>query len=245
MNGKNIIKLFRLYKLNGIFIFLKTLFGFTKSIHVPNIQFPVYLRPNTSDIPVFHQIFTSTEYDVNFNQKVDLIIDAGANIGLSSVYFANKYPNAKILSIEPEEGNYNILLKNTSLYKNIIPIKKALYNKICTLNIVDTGKGEFGYMIESISDNTPIGKTTSITINKLIEEYDIKHIDILKLDIEGAERELFLTDYKNWLSRVRCLIIELHDDMKQGASKAFFTAISKFNFSFKLKGENLIFFIED
>lgn len=155
MSVKNIIELFRQYRLKGAYICLKIKFGFTKSIQIPNIKFPIELRPKTSDTPVFHQIFTLREYDIEFNEKVDLIIDAGANIGLSSVYFANKYPNAKILSIEPEEGNYNILLKNTSLYKNIIPIKKALYNKICTLNIVDTGKGEFGYMIESISDSTP------------------------------------------------------------------------------------------
>jgi hypothetical protein len=67
------------------------------------------------------------------------------------------------------------------------------------------------------------------------------HIDILKLDIEGSEKEVFETGYEHWLPKINILIIELHDKMKKGCSRAVFNAISKYDFSFDIKGENIIF----
>ena len=72
-------------------------------------------------------------------------------------------------------------------------------------------------------------------------EYNFPKIDILKLDIEGSEKELFETNFEDWLPKTKILIIELHDAMKTGCSKSVFNAISKYDFSFSIKGENIIF----
>lgn len=80
----------------------------------------------------------------------------------------------------------------------------------------------------------------SITIPEILQLESIHHIDILKMDIEGAEKEIFETN-ASWLNKVNILIIELHDHYKQGCSKACFKTISEFDFSLHIQGELLIF----
>ena len=70
-------------------------------------------------------------------------------------------------------------------------------------------------------------------------------IDILKIDIEGSEKELFSSNYEKWLPATKLIFVEVHDDMKKGCSKAVFSAIGKYNFHFSMKHENLIFINQD
>ena len=76
----------------------------------------------------------------------------------------------------------------------------------------------------------------------LMKKFNISQIDVLKIDIEGSEKELFESDYEEWLPNTRMLIIELHDGFRKGASKSFFNAISKYNFHMMKNDENLIFY---
>ena len=76
---------------------------------IPGIQSPVNLRLNTSDIPTFEKIFVHLEYQVDRIIDPKVIIDAGANIGLSAIYFSNKYPSANIIAIEPETFLFKLL----------------------------------------------------------------------------------------------------------------------------------------
>lgn len=216
----------------------------TISISLNDISHPFSLRSKTSDIPTFHQIFTNTQYDINLNFNPETIIDAGANIGLAAIFFANKYPTSKVISIEPEQSNYDLLKRNTESYDNIITLNNALSNvSNQDLAILDNGYGKWGFMTETLPDGfgntTPIVK--SISICEIMNKYNYEIIDIIKIDIEGYEKELFEKNYENWLPKTRCLIIELHDGMKEGCSKSFFSAIIKYNFRFFHRGENLVF----
>ncbi len=85
--------------------------------------------------------------------------------------------------------------------------------------------------------------TKAISINDLITEYNIETIDILKIDIEGSEKELFEKNFDYWLSKTKLLIIEIHDGMRKGSSKAVFNALNDFEYVMELKGENHIFWI--
>ena len=67
------------------------------------------------------------------------------------------------------------------------------------------------------------------------------HIDVLKLDIEGSEKEVFEEGYENWLPKTKLLLVELHDKMKKGCSRSVLNAVNKYDFSFDIKGENIIF----
>ena len=71
-------------------------------------------------------------------------------------------------------------------------------------------------------------------------KFNIPYIDILKMDIEGAEKEIFEFGYANWIPKVKVMIVELHDRYKEGCSKAFFKTMGEYEFSSRIRGENII-----
>jgi hypothetical protein len=73
-----------------------------------------------------------------------------------------------------------------------------------------------------------------------MEEFGIKYIDILKIDIEGSEMELFHSNYENWLPRTKMILIELHERLLPGSSESFYKTLSQYNHSTSKLGENLI-----
>jgi FkbM family methyltransferase len=182
----------------------------------------------TSDFGVFQQIFIDNYYDFPIDIKPKLIIDGGANVGYASIYFANRFPNAKVIAIEPNDNNYKMLNENSFKYFNIKPIKSAIWNTNTTLHVNDVGREECGFIVEEAGINDQeIFK--GITINDILKEFECNYIDILKLDIEGAEKEVFSSNYEEWLCKVHILIIELHDRFKPGCSEAFLSAIYNYN----------------
>lgn len=199
------------------------------------------LRNNTTDFSIFRQIFISKDYDLNFIFEPETIIDAGAYTGLSTVFFALKYPKCKIISIEPDSDNYLLLEKNVKNLTNVISLNKALWSESTNLTIIkpDNYHKDSISVIENYTDSNNVIK--SVCIADLIKTHDLKKIDILKMDIEGAEFNVFSRNY-HWIDLVRVIIIELHDYNKEGASSAFFKVISNLGFSVLLRGENLICF---
>lgn len=206
------------------------------------IKNPFYLRLKTSDIPTFDQVFIQQEYDFDTVRTPKVIVDAGANIGLASIYFANKYPDAKIIALEPEQSNFKLLEVNVSVYPNIIPVHAALWNKSEKINLVDPGLGKWGFMTEvkNTSDGL-LGNTCheveAMTVDKIMQTFNLEKIDILKMDIEGAEKEVF-SDSSLWIEKVDSLIVELHDRMKAGCSRSFYNGSNGFSGEWT-QGENV------
>jgi FkbM family methyltransferase len=243
-----VVCLTKTYGIKGIFIYARLKLGLTNGIQVPHIQYPVYLRKGSSDISVFQEMFSYREYEIDFDFQPDTIIDAGANIGLASVFFANRYPKATVIAIEPEKTNFEVLKKNTGHYKNIHGLKNAISSQSgVTLSVVDSGGGNWAFRTEVVDSSQQAKVTdqvTTITIPDIMKKYNFKIIDVVKIDIEGAEGQLFET-YQDWLPFTRCMIIELHDRMVPGCSKKVFKAVSDYNFSYSQNGESLIFINED
>ena len=203
---------------------------------------PFLYRPIYFDVDTIKQIFEREEYKLpiqNFQPK--LILDCGGNIGCSAVYFAVKYPSAKIYCVEPQKDNFTLLKMNTKFYANVHCVKSALWDKDTFIKVLEEGHVPTDYMtVETTADDPAAMKTT--TISKLLQDSYLEEIDLLKIDIEGAEKEVFgAADVDDWLSKVKVIAIELHDRMKDGCSYEFFKAISKYHWHFALRGENLIF----
>jgi len=172
----------------------------------------------------------------------EAIIDAGANIGLASIYFANKFPESHIIAIEPEASNFEMLIRNVSPYPNVIPINAALWNRNEEINLVDPGLGKWGFMTQSGNyEEASLGRVThrvqGMTINKIMNDNHLERIDILKLDIEGAEREVFI-DSSSWINKVNALIVELHERMKSGCNRSFYNNSDGFDNEWQF-GENI------
>jgi FkbM family methyltransferase len=197
------------------------------------LKFPVSLRVPSSDIRVFEQIFIRNEYKFDVNRDPEFIVDAGANIGLASVYFANQFPNARILAIEPEKENFEVLVKNVKPYPNVQPVLGALWGERAEVEVVDRGLGNWGFMIETSSDRQTPSKSShqkveGMTVDMILDRYDVQKISILKLDIEGAELEVFRNS-SSWIDRIDSLIIELHEHMKPGCNRSFYSATTGFD----------------
>ena len=212
----------------------------TDQIRLKNIKAPIKLRmKGASDKTTFYHVFLNREYDIQLPEAPQYIIDAGANIGLVSVFFANKYPNATIISIEPDKGNFDVLLTNVKAYPKIIPLQTALWSRSCHVRIKDTNVGTTEFTVEPCHPEEP-SALKAVSLEDIMLQYQFPRIDLLKVDIEGSEKYLLSENYEYWLSRTETLVIELHDRFQKGCSSAFLKTFSQFNFAIEPKGENLI-----
>jgi FkbM family methyltransferase len=236
----DLMKYYKKFNVEGVKLFLqKNKKGKLLKVDLGKLEHPLFLRSNSRDIDVFHQVFNLEWYNINMNIRPKVIIDCGANIGLASVYFKTKFPDATIIAIEPESSNFELLVKNTNRYSDIHCLNYGIWNKPAFLQIVDTGLGNDGFMVkevEEMNNNT----IAAISINEIISKYNLASIDVLKIDIEGSEKELFGYNYEKWMPFVKVLIIELHDRMKKDCSKTFFKAIGNYNYDLDVYGESLI-----
>jgi FkbM family methyltransferase len=196
-------------------------FGCPREItaHPPGILYPVQVRARTTDVDVYGQVLLDYEYSFDLPFSPETIIDVGANIGMASIYFLHRYPKAKIIAIEPEPSNFAVLARNIRPYPSIVPVHAALWSRDGEISISSPEpnggtKGKDGF----VTHDGPGTRVRAITLQTLMREMRINSIDLLKVDIEGAEKEVF--EACDWMRVVRCLMIELHDRLKPGCSQA-------------------------
>lgn len=201
---------------------------------------PLIIRDNTSDIKVFRSIFILKEFDLPIDVKPRLIVDAGAYTGLSALFFARKYPDAKIIAIEPEDSNFEILKQNTSQFKNVELIKSGLWSKNAYLKVIDNKLGKWAFSLKEVNSASDYD-LQGTTVDQILKNSAFDRIDILKLDIEGAEREIFKDKYNSWIEKVNIIFIELHDRYLEGCSEAVYNAIDLNIWDEYKKGEKVIF----
>jgi FkbM family methyltransferase len=212
---------------------------------VPGIKFPLALRPDTSDVGTLVQTFLDRDYELSVASPPRLIIDAGANVGFVSALFANKFPEARIISIEPMQENYAVLCENAQPYANIQPLHAAVWSHSGTIDLVthDENKnflGHWGVQVRETA-NAPANAVRAVTISEVLASTGLPCIDILKIDIEGAEKEVFSADAGAWLAKTNMLIIELHDRFRAGCSEAVHNAVRQFGFMSFTRAENTFF----
>jgi FkbM family methyltransferase len=210
------------------------------NVRVPGIAHPVKLRIGTTDVSTFRQVLVGKQYEFDQPETANFIIDAGANIGLSALFFANRYPEAKIVAIEPEDSNYEMLCLNAKPYPGIKPVRAALWKENEDLFLFDKGHGNHGFQISGSGndDGSRVGSVPGLTVDSILREAGEEKIDILKVDIEGAEREVFATPAE-WIGRVGTVMVELHDEIKPGCNDAFNHATRHFS-SAVMNGETIM-----
>ncbi len=233
---------------NGLEIGYKIKTHRVKRMVCKGVAHPFSLRPHTSDLPTFYQVFVLGAYDIPLGFEPRFIVDAGAHIGMAAIFFANKYPKATIFCIEPELSNFRLLEKNTRPYPNIIRLNKALAARDnLELKVRDRGFGTSGFVTElpSASEGESCRNTVkTISMEGLRQRFGLERFDLVKIDIEGYEKELFEVGAEDWLSRTHCLIVELHDQNKAACSRSVFRAVSTQDFSCFPHGESLVFLFE-
>lgn len=188
------------------------------------------IRKDSSDIRVFKQIFLDEVYYF-FPQdfKPLVIIDAGANVGYSTIWFASKFPDAEIFAIEPEKSNFEVLKKNVANIKNIFSIQAGLWYEKTFLKIHKSKAGSWAFETRIPNKGEQMDVDT-VTIPELLKTNQWAQIDLLKIDIEGSEYELFKNNADEWLPFVTMLMIETHDKIKPGVSEMIDQVVKPFGF---------------
>jgi FkbM family methyltransferase len=223
-------------------------------VHVRGVG-KLYTRYKSGDMSIIRQTFGERQYDISsFGQQAyvlkcyddllsrnikPLIIDAGANIGAASIWFAQLFPQAEIVAVEPDPGNAALCRTNTAAFPNItvceaaigaLPGRVTLSNdsrKACAIETVRAGDGDV--------------KITTIADIKAAAGPD-RQFFIVKIDIEGFEEDLFSTQL-DWLDEPCVVIVEPHDWLfpERNTSATFQSAMGNGKFQLLIKGENLIY----
>ncbi len=172
------------------------------------------LGNDPGNILTLYHVFGSEIYRFPFEKigSVRTIIDLGAHIGLATLYFASLFPEVQIFSVEPVPENFKLLKKNCEANG----INAKVINKC-----VDVDKGFKKFYLFSVSSvlhslferdlNHRSIDVETITMDALLEENGIEEVDILKVDIEGAEGRLF-SKCSSWIRKVRLIIMEIHPE---------------------------------
>jgi FkbM family methyltransferase len=204
----------------------------------PGLSHPFGMRNNPYDYATFEEVILNSAYQLLKNIAPKFIIDGGGNIGLTACYFASQYPQAKIVTVEPDAGNFLMLQQNTKPYSNIAAEQAGIWSRTTFLKIINSNDGNNAFMVQEVDTPEPTA-IKALGIADIMHMHNMPHIDIVKLDIEGAEKEVFEGDC-HWLKKTNILIVELHDHIKKGCSKALFEALRSYDFSFSIQGENIV-----
>lgn len=173
------------------------------------------LRWHSSDFLVFNQVFIKEEYKplTTLQIKTPVVIDAGANIGCTSIYLSAFYPHAKFIAIEPDKGNFETAKKNFALNKLEYThfFEEALWHNKGNVFLSDNFRDKRNWSM-TVGEKGEHSVTAS-TLKAILSESNVVKVDILKMDIEGAEKPIFENDNTllDILINVKAMAIEIHE----------------------------------
>lgn len=182
------------------------------------------------------EIIFQGDYKTNRLSNPKTIIDIGANIGDSSVYFARNYPTASVLAFEPDKNIYSVLLRNIELnnVNNIKPFNLGVSDK----------NGErvfYSYNFSGLSGFNKLDKRSKktrvkiISLNKVFSSNNLKIVDLLKLDCEGAEYDILLKTDRHKLKKVRKFVVEYHDEITIHSHKELIELFKNLKYKISIK----------
>lgn len=178
--------------------------GTEVTLSFPGITYPFLVRAGTDDVGTVINNFVRCEYGkVPCELIPATIIDAGAYIGDTSAFFLSRYPNARVIALEPSAINSAVAEKNLAPYGERVSLRRAALG--AERGTVRLAGDQTAARIAEWGDVVPM-----VTISDLLREIPGGRVDLLKLDIEGAERLVLGEAAIEWLGCVRCIVLETH-----------------------------------
>lgn len=213
--------------------------GQLAEFHFPGLAHPVYVRPGGTDADIAEAALVRQYHGcLKPNFTVSLIIDAGAYAGYTSVFFANRYPNAKIIALEPDRENFSLAKRNLTPYCNRVKLlNAAVWYKSGSVRVFTAQRSDSTRVVES--DGKDGYDCTGVDLMSLLKQSGEKRISIFKCDIEGAEQFIFNSDADNWIAKTDSILMEIHG---QKARDAVYSAMRRHPFKVFTNRELHIFF---
>lgn len=168
---------------------------------------------------MFNQIFVKREYQcLDDVASADLIVDCGANVGFSSAYFLSRFPGATVIAVEPDAGNFAALEWNLQPFgERVRAIQSAVWSHPCGLVLEEQTMGarrEWARQVRECRDGEAAAMT-AMEIGGILDASGRERISILKIDVEGAEGEIFSRGFERWIGRVDNIVIEIHNEVNE------------------------------
>lgn len=210
-----------------------------------------HMRINhSSDLDVMKQVWEMEEYAPVVasirrylsTEDVPLrIIDAGANVGYTTLYLKNAFPNAHIVSLEPEDSNFRQLRRNISINQlaNVTAVQAGLWKREAHLQVSNDFRDhrEWSFHVEEV--DFPSG-LKGYSVLDIMQQQNWAEVDLLKIDIEGSERYIFenVDLAREALKSTRLVSIEIHDEFK--VRPQIYEFLKQNHFDFFEEGETTI-----
>ena len=175
-------------------------------------QQPFYLRTYAGDLQIFYDIFWCSIYQfpTPLFKRAKTVVDLGGHIGFTAAYFHWHCPNAKVYTVEADESNYALLTKNLQpqLANGVIIATHAAIGNSNGTVYLERSKHSYNSKMADVATNIPV---PGIRLQQFLQQHQLTHINIIKIDIEGAESFLF-SDDTEWLAITDTIIVEIHSE---------------------------------
>jgi FkbM family methyltransferase len=171
----------------------------------PEIATPLLFQGASSDVWNMQQVFLDRQYDVGI-PKPRKILDLGAYVGYTAVYFANRFPSASIISVEPPGSNFDTLVANTAAYSNIRCLPAAVWHERTELTLADCSYGDWGLSFTPRDADRPVETVPGYTITNILEMHGWNGVDLIKCSSHGGRVDTLLRPRPNWLERTATVI---------------------------------------
>lgn len=187
------------------------------TLRLKGVPTPLTLRRTNSDFFVVRDVFENDDYGAvrKMNLPPDArIVDLGANVGVTSLYFASLYPRCQILAVEPDAANADLAERNCRglIAAGRLRLERAFAGGSDGTACIDRTDQSWGFKKSDASPAAAAGAADAIpclSMTTLLARHPMDRIDLLKCDVEGSEAELF-ANCAPWIDRVRNLVIEVH-----------------------------------
>jgi FkbM family methyltransferase len=224
----------------------------TRQMFIPCLQRRIWLRPGVSDWIVLERIFMDREYDststlheegmlslqesIVASGKTPLIVDCGANIGLASLWFADRFKQSTVIAVEPEPNNYSLLELNSKDHPRILPFNAAISDRPSMLGLINQGDTPWAWETQE----SEVGQVQALTIPHLLNTNPQYVLFIVKVDIEGFETNLFRSR-TGWVDQLPLMVFEMHDWRTpwSGSGHSFFSTLTRGKRDYIVRGENI------
>ena len=222
-------------------------------IRVPEIG-RIFLRARERDHAIFQQVWIKREYDVAAiaphhwrmlratYEATDrpVILDAGAHVGMSVLWWKQMFPRAHVVAVEPSSANLAVLRRNVAGLEGVTVLHAALAAEEGRIRLDARGSGCSASRVATDGAGEEVLATT---VGRIMADIDAGELLLAKIDIEGGEESVFAGDLA-WLDRTCALAVEIHDWLwpARATSRTLWAAVGSRRFDVLAAGENVLLF---
>jgi FkbM family methyltransferase len=172
-------------------------------------RFRIFLD-DASEFEVLREVFVEREYELELEKEPRVILDLGSNIGATIAYFRANHPAARIVGLEPDPSAFALLEANVGELENVTVVNVAAAGTDGSRSFYPAAQS----WLSSLHSRRGGGEAIVVearTVDSLLSELGIDHVDLLKIDVEGAEEEI-LPGFEG-LADVDVVVGEIHPDV--------------------------------